>query len=315
MSASIDGESTRLYKGVMRVERARYLLAAVHEGSLRSAASALGISQPTLGAQLVALEEELNVVLLTRSRHGVALTDAGRRLLPALEQMVAAEDEVTLSAQQLSGVYEGTVSIGTTPMLAATVAAPVVADLGQRHPGLRFRIFEGTTEEIERRVAHGQLELGAASWARMSPAAPREVTRTDVTNVPLGVMVSVAHPLATKEQIAWVDLEGESLVTMRRGTTLWDVLHARLKEPHVVVEAASLRTVLVMSGRGAGVGVGTNPGTSDLRAEGCVWRPLIGREDITLSVIHRRDTHLSQTARIVRDLLVKRTRSWKAESG
>ncbi|WP_443049218.1 LysR family transcriptional regulator [Streptomyces sp. NBC_00316] len=47
----------------MRVERARYLLAAVRTGSLRSAAAACGVSQPTIGQQLTTLEEELDVVL------------------------------------------------------------------------------------------------------------------------------------------------------------------------------------------------------------------------------------------------------------
>lgn len=309
MSRAINNESFFLWNGGgMRVERVRYLMASVREGSLRAGAARLGISQPTLGSQLVALEEDLNVVLLTRGRHGVALTDAGRRLMPALQQMVAAEDELRLAAHRLSGVYEGVVSMGTTPALAATMAAPVVAELGRRHPGLRFRVFEGTTVEVERRVADGHLELGAVSWARESPEAPRDVVRTDVTQLSLGVLIEVDHPLVRRDEVAWADLEDVPLVTMRRGTTLWDVLHARLARPNVVVEAASMRTVLVMSGRGAGVGFGTRPTSPELDGAGCVWRPLRDRERVTLSVVHRRDTQLSRTAQIVRDLVLERAR-------
>ena len=56
----------------MRVERARYFLAAVETGSLRAAAARCGVSQPTIGEQLRLLEEELDVALLT----------AGKRLAP-----------------------------------------------------------------------------------------------------------------------------------------------------------------------------------------------------------------------------------------
>jgi DNA-binding transcriptional LysR family regulator len=68
----------------MQVERARYLLAAVDTGSFRAAAARCGVSQPTLGQQVTSLEEELDVVLLIRSRHGVRLTPAGETMLGPL---------------------------------------------------------------------------------------------------------------------------------------------------------------------------------------------------------------------------------------
>ena len=53
--------------------RARACLVTAEEGSLSAAARALGLTQPTLGRQVAALEEELGVTLFERS---------GRQLLP-----------------------------------------------------------------------------------------------------------------------------------------------------------------------------------------------------------------------------------------
>jgi DNA-binding transcriptional LysR family regulator len=55
----------------------RAFLAVVREGSLSSAARALGTTQPTMGRQVAALEASLGVKLFTRSLEGLAPTEAG----------------------------------------------------------------------------------------------------------------------------------------------------------------------------------------------------------------------------------------------
>ena len=54
--------------------RARAFLVTVEEGSLSAAARALGMTQPTLGRQVTALEEELGIVLFERVGRGLTLT-------------------------------------------------------------------------------------------------------------------------------------------------------------------------------------------------------------------------------------------------
>ena len=144
----------------MRVERARYFLAAVATGSLRSAAARCGVSQPTIGQQVALLEEELDVVLLTRTRHGVQPTAAGQALLEPLGRLVAAEDAVRGAAMDSSGTYRGTVQIGGVSVTAEMIVAPVVGRLREDHPGLRFAVREGASAGIEAAVLAGELDFG-----------------------------------------------------------------------------------------------------------------------------------------------------------
>ena len=55
----------------------RALLATVEEGSLSAAARALETTQPTLGRQVTALEQELGVELFLRQGRGLQLTPTG----------------------------------------------------------------------------------------------------------------------------------------------------------------------------------------------------------------------------------------------
>ena len=60
----------------------RTLLAVLAEGSLSGAARTLGLTQPTVGRHIEALEADLGASLFTRSVGGLAPTEAALALRP-----------------------------------------------------------------------------------------------------------------------------------------------------------------------------------------------------------------------------------------
>ena len=284
----------------MRVERARYFLAAVATGSLRSAAARCGVSQPTIGQQVALLEEELDVVLLTRTRHGVQPTAAGQALLEPLGRLVAAEDAVRGAAMDSSGTYRGTVQIGGVSVTAEMIVAPVVGRLREDHPGLRFAVREGASAGIEAAVLAGELDFGVVTTPLHPPATG--LRRVPLLSAPVGVYVRDDHPLAGRDHVHWRDLEAWPVVTMRAGTVMWEMLHRNVRDPDIVVEAMSARTVKVMVGQGVGLGVRARFETSadipDLS-----WTPLRDAPPVHLCLVQRRDGQPSRSALIVRRLI------------
>ncbi|MQA08925.1 MAG: LysR family transcriptional regulator [Pseudonocardiaceae bacterium] len=284
----------------MRVERARYFLAAVETGSLRSAAARCGASQPTVGQQIALLEEELDVVLLTRSRHGVRPTPAGEALVEPLGRLVAAEQAVRESAMESSGAYRGRVQIGGVSVTAEAITAPVIGHLREHHPGLRFTVHEGASADIEAAVRDGELDFGVITMPT-SPAATG-LHRIPLVSAPVGVCARTDHPLAGRDHVHWRDLETWPIVTMRTGTVMWEMLHRHVANPDVVVQAMSARTVKVMVGQGAGLGIlarfGTFADIADL-----VWLPLGDARPVTLCLTQRQDSQPSRSALLVRQLI------------
>lgn len=284
----------------MRVERARYFLAAVETGSLRSAAARCAVSQPTVGQQIALLEEELDVVLLTRSRHGVRPTPAGQAMLEPFRRLVAAEAAVRESAMESSGAYRGRVQVGGVSVTAETIIAPVVADLRKHHPGLRFTVREGASVAIEAAVLDGELDLGVITTPMSPPASG--LSRVPLVSAPVGVCARTDHPLAGRERVYWRDLETWPIVTMRAGTVLWEMLHRHVAGPDVVVQAMSARTVKVMVGQGAGVGILAGFETSADIAD-LVWLPIADAPAADLCLTQRQDSQPSRAALIVRRLI------------
>lgn len=284
----------------MRVQRARYFLAAVDTGSFRAAATRCNVSQPTLREQVTLLEEELNVVLLTRSRLGVHPTEAGKSVVPYLLRLIASEEAVHRVAAEVGGAYRGRVAIGSIATLAESLLAPVTSRLLAQHPELRFEISEANSNDIEVGVLGGDFDIGVIS----SPRAPaiKGITRTRFAGVSLGIVVPSDHALADRRAVEWQDLEMWPIVTMRPGTVIGEEVANRLPNAEVVVKAASGRTVKVMVKNGAGVGV---LAAIDIPDNSTKWIPLMDTPQLELCLLHRSGSQPSASALTVRRFIAE----------
>ena len=134
--------------------RARAFLVTAEEGSLSAAARSLGMAQPTLGRQVRALEEELDVVLFERHGHGLVLTPSGLELVEHVRGMGEAAGRVALAATGQSQSVEGPVTITTTEVTAAFLLPPLISKLRQSHPGIQVDVVASNElRDLRRREA------------------------------------------------------------------------------------------------------------------------------------------------------------------
>ncbi len=134
--------------------RARAFLVTAEEGSLSAAARALGLTQPTLGRQVSALEDELGVALFERRATSLELTPNGVELLGHVRRMADAASGLSLSASGKAQSIEGNICISATEVVAAYVLPPVVRRLRRRHPGIIVEIIaSNSTSDLKRREA------------------------------------------------------------------------------------------------------------------------------------------------------------------
>lgn len=114
----------------------RIFLAVVRGGSFGEAARTLGVSHPTVGRRIKALEDEAQQTLFRRTRDGLVLTDAGDGVLALAESM---ENSALAMERRLAGNHErleGMLRISSAEWFAGYVLAPVLAELMRRHPAV-----------------------------------------------------------------------------------------------------------------------------------------------------------------------------------
>ena len=134
--------------------QARAFWATAETGSLSQAAKALGLTQPTVGRQVAALEEVLDIVLFERIGRRLVLTPAGRDLLPQVQAMGDAAHRVALVASGRVTSVAGVVCVSVTDIFAQLVMPAVVIEMKRRAPQVRIDVqASNSLSDLQRREA------------------------------------------------------------------------------------------------------------------------------------------------------------------
>lgn len=125
----------------------RAFLATVETGSLSAAARKLGLTQPTLGRQIAALETALSLMLFERNGRQLALTDAGRELVPSARNMGTAANHLSLTASGQRSELSGLVRITASDATAACLLPEAIRQIRISAPQIRLEIV--ATDDIQ----------------------------------------------------------------------------------------------------------------------------------------------------------------------
>lgn len=109
-------------------------------GSLSAAARQLGLTQPTLSRQIVALEADLGVTLFDRRGRKLVLTQTGTELLDHIRIMGEAADMLVLAASGRVQEIGGRVCISATDIFATYVLPEIVARIRSEVPQITISI-------------------------------------------------------------------------------------------------------------------------------------------------------------------------------
>ncbi len=118
----------------------RAFLAVADAGSLSGAARALGASQPTLGRQIKALEDQLRAELFQRQPRGLILTETGAALMEPARAMEASMRQIALTAAGQQTSLEGTVRITASIVASAYLLPEIIADMRRAEPAIQIEL-------------------------------------------------------------------------------------------------------------------------------------------------------------------------------
>lgn len=129
-------------------------LAAHQHGSLLGAARALGISQPTVGRHVSALEAQLGTPLFERTGRGLVPTPAAARLADAARAMEIGAQTLMRGAQQAQATLSGTVRLSASQPVACFLLPPLLARLRAELPGVQLElVVSNAVSDLQKREA------------------------------------------------------------------------------------------------------------------------------------------------------------------
>lgn len=137
----------------------RYFWMVAREGSLRRAAERLHVSQPTISAQVHALEDALGEALLRRAGRGLALTDAGRRAFDYAEEIFGLGDELQRAIGAAGGARPMRLNVGVTDSLPKLVGHAILRPAFHLEQPVQVSCVEARAEELLVQLAALRLDL------------------------------------------------------------------------------------------------------------------------------------------------------------
>lgn len=252
----------------------RAFIAVAQTGNFTRAATRLHLSQPALTVQIRRLEETVGVRLFDRNSRNVALTPAGRELLPVLQKSLRDMEHVLIDARALGDGSSGTVRMACLPTFAASLLPDLIQALKNDVPRAGFHIRDVVASMVNTLVRNEDVDIGLTGGELTDPGF--EVLYAGVDR--LVAVCPKAHPLARRRRITLKDLAGVPLVLTAQGTSVRAVVDAALADadctPEIACEPTYMMTAVAMV-RG-GLGVTILPGTArEVLAEpGLVSRPI-----------------------------------------
>lgn len=239
----------------MELRHIRTFLVLAKELHFGRAATKLRVAQSAVSQTLRALEDELGIELLARSKRSVALTAAGSRFVEYAERSLLQLDEGATAARQAASGYAGELRLTFTLMSALTVLPRAVARFQREHPQVRVSLTPGgSTEQLEA-IREGRTDVGFMAFKRdIEPLATLVVTRA-----PLVAVLPVRHPLARRPSVELAELATEPFIFLKSQSEPQLYEHFRNLcaragfEPRVVMEVEHSEALLSFVAAGIGV--------------------------------------------------------------
>jgi DNA-binding transcriptional LysR family regulator len=180
-------------------------LGVLREGSLSGAARSLGLTQPTVGRHVVALEQALGQALFTRSPTGLLPTEAALALRGHAEQMEAAAAALQRAATARGDGLSGTVRVTASEVVGVEVLAGVFAGLRERHPGIVLELaLSNQLQDLLRREADIAV--------RMTPPEQGQLIARRIGSIELGLFARPDYLDRAGRPATLADLRRHTLV-------------------------------------------------------------------------------------------------------
>lgn len=248
--------------------------------SFSRAAAQLHISQPAVSQQIAALEAELGVRLLERTRRSVRVTEAGKEVLARAEPLLRDMRELRRAVTAAAGVVAGDLRVAASLTLGEYVLPPVLGHFGRLHPRVHVRVTLENTEQVGRSLVEDRADLGFVEGPLALPGVVLRPFRQDE----LVVVAAAGHRWGRLRTVPPADLLEEPTVLREAGSGTRQVMEDHLRAAHleperlrVVMELSGIEAIKTAVASGVGVSVLSRSAiVKELRLGILIARPLRG---------------------------------------
>ena len=222
------------------------------------AAESLYLSQPSISLQLQALERELGVELLQRSRRRINLTDAGEALYELARPLVDGWDNLDRDFQtKIKGLQAGRLTVAAGSSTIQYLLPELVRSYRERFPTVQLQLANVTGKDGLALLRADEADFAVGSMLDV----PNDIAWAPVYHYDPMLITPLDHPLASKQSVSLEDLSPYGLILppQRLSTyRLVDLVFQQRQVPYqVAIEVGGWEVIKEYVAMGLGISIVT----------------------------------------------------------
>ncbi|MCD6061843.1 MAG: LysR family transcriptional regulator [Moraxellaceae bacterium] len=221
--------------------------------SFSLAAENLHLTQPAVSKRIGSLEESLGVSLFDRVGRRIALTEAGRTLLPRAQQLLLELEDMKRAVANLTGPVTGVLRIGTSHHIGLHRLPPALRAFSTRYRDVRLDLRFIDSEAAYEAVLSGDLELGIVT---LPPEPDDRLIAREIWDDPLAFVAGPDHPLSKQRKVALADLTAHAAILPSSSTFTRQIASGLFQEAGLELQVSMttnyLETIRMMVSIGLG---------------------------------------------------------------
>lgn len=239
----------------MTITQLYYVLAVAENQNFTKAAEKCFVTQPTLSMQIQKLEDELDILIFDRSKKPIELTDVGRKIVLQAKNIVNESNRIQDIVDQQKGFIGGEFKLGIIPTVVPTLLPMFLKNFIKKHPKVKLKIEELTTEEIITRIKDGHLDAAIAA----TPLEDEQIKERVLYFEPFVCYIPKNHRLFNNKKVDVSDLDINDMLLLEDGHCFRDGVINLCKafknnnEDKFQIESGSIETLIKLSNEGLGM--------------------------------------------------------------
>lgn len=198
----------------MTIGQLRTFLAVVRNGSVRGAAAALFVSEPSVSAAVAALERELKADLFERHGRGVRLTTAGEAFARYVADALGMLEQGIDAARDAARPGTGRLRLVSVTTAGEYIVPRLLREFRAREPEVEPILEVGNRAFALDRLVAREADLGIGG----RPPQGRGLAGVRILPNHLILVAAPAHPLVGRSAVAVADLSGETWLMREQGS-------------------------------------------------------------------------------------------------
>lgn len=192
----------------MDMNKLKYFIAIVEEGSISKAAASLNMTQPPLSMSLRSFEEELGFNLFNRIGKRLEITPSGKIIYERGKELLISSSAIIKEAKEQDEGITGSVTIGCSTIANLTIIPEVVKRMKSENINIMIKVLEGNTAFILEQLRLHQMDIGF-----VRNIFDKEDFRTTVLLYePLYIALPPQHHLKNEKSVSLNELKEENFL-------------------------------------------------------------------------------------------------------